>query len=162
NTFAYTNHLWSLAIEEQFYMLWPVIVLATGMRTLATLSALAVVGALACRLYLFFVAGGSPIAALAFLPSRVGGLALGRLGRIGVRDETMRRAIARIVRRVRPGPWPLALFVGVSFVVTTLTVSQQTRMSWAYGPGLTAVAIAATLLLATLAVPNEAGETENG
>lgn len=47
---------WSLAIEEQFYLLWPAVVWLVGRRTLVVVCLVAIVGAMALRLAL--LAGG--------------------------------------------------------------------------------------------------------
>lgn len=161
NVFPYSSHLWSLAIEEQFYLLWPLIVLMTSTRTLLVTAVIAVIGALVCRLYLLHTAGGSPIAALVLLPSRIDELSLGALLAVTVRSEPARATLARITARIGSGALPLVLFLGVAFAVTALTVSQQSTMRLAYGPGLTAVALSAALLLAAVATTTAADGTNS-
>ena len=48
------NHLWSLNIEEQFYLFWPLLVFGLGRRRLLWLCGGLVVGCLGLRIVLFF------------------------------------------------------------------------------------------------------------
>lgn len=49
------SHFWTLAVEEQFYVLWPVLILFVPVRHLGKLAVAAVVGAVAYRLALAVV-----------------------------------------------------------------------------------------------------------
>jgi len=70
------EHYWSLAVEEQFYVLWPFVVLALSPRALARASLGLAVTALAVRAGAL-AAGISPIGVYVLLPMRMDGLALG-------------------------------------------------------------------------------------
>jgi peptidoglycan/LPS O-acetylase OafA/YrhL len=78
------NHFWSLALEEQFYLIWPLIVLVSGPRRLLKACGVIVGVALVTRALLLFVdrpvAGFSYTAHLAgyvLLPARADSLAIG-------------------------------------------------------------------------------------
>jgi peptidoglycan/LPS O-acetylase OafA/YrhL len=66
----YLGHTWTLAIEEQFYLIWPALVLAVGRRRIVPLSAALVALAVILR------ARGYPVS---LLGARCDGLALGGL-----------------------------------------------------------------------------------
>jgi len=70
------EHYWSLAVEEQFYVLWPFAVLALTPRALARAALGLAVTAFAMRAAAL-AAGLSPIAVYVLLPMRMDGLALG-------------------------------------------------------------------------------------
>jgi peptidoglycan/LPS O-acetylase OafA/YrhL len=77
-----TSHLWSLAIEEQFYLVWPLAVFALGRRSLLTLCASALAASLVVRtiVHLHGVAELSERIALYVLgPTRIDGLMTGSL-----------------------------------------------------------------------------------
>lgn len=59
------NHSWSLAVEEQFYLLWPLAVFLLSRRSLVGLCVILIVGAPACRLW---VAATTHNPNLAFTP----------------------------------------------------------------------------------------------
>src|SRR5437660_4196012 len=70
-----TAHFWSLAIEEQYYLLWPLVVWLCRPRTLLRVALIASVIGVAFRLWL--VANGRPEMAYGLTPGRLDGLLLG-------------------------------------------------------------------------------------
>ena len=74
---AWVEHLWSLAVEEQFYLLWPLLLAATPRRRLPLAMAVLVPLAFACRLYA--VETGESLAAYVLTPARCDTLALGAI-----------------------------------------------------------------------------------
>ena len=73
--FGALGHFWSLAVEEQFYLLWPVLVLALSRRHLQAACAACMVGGLAVRVG--WNLAGNPTAAFVLTPARVDALAVG-------------------------------------------------------------------------------------
>jgi peptidoglycan/LPS O-acetylase OafA/YrhL len=73
-----TTHLWSLAIEEQFYLLWPVAVLILSPRALARLALACIVMAECVRLGLVLI-GAPREVSYVLLPARFDTLAFGAL-----------------------------------------------------------------------------------
>jgi peptidoglycan/LPS O-acetylase OafA/YrhL len=78
------NHFWSLALEEQFYLIWPLIVLVSGPRRLFKACGAIIAIALVTRTLLLFVdrpvAGFSytpHLAGYVLLPARADSLAIG-------------------------------------------------------------------------------------
>ncbi len=71
------NHFWSLAVEEHFYLLWPLLVTVCSRRRLAQVAVGFIV--LAVGLKLWFVAHGLDVAAYELTPCRLDGLAIGGL-----------------------------------------------------------------------------------
>jgi peptidoglycan/LPS O-acetylase OafA/YrhL len=77
------RHFWSLAVEEQFYLLWPSIVLLVPVSALGTTIGAGIAAAFAFRTFL--VATGHPVAAYVLLPSRMDSLLVGALLAWGLR-----------------------------------------------------------------------------
>ena len=75
---TYVSHFWSLAIEEHFYLLWPLVVFTFRRETLERIC-LGVIGvALALRIALS-LAGVSPLSISVLTPCRVDTLCIGAL-----------------------------------------------------------------------------------
>jgi peptidoglycan/LPS O-acetylase OafA/YrhL len=68
-------HFWSLAVEEQFYLVWPLVVWFFGRRALLRICAACVIGALAMRVLL--AAEGLHLPAYVLMPARIDSLAIG-------------------------------------------------------------------------------------
>ncbi len=68
---------WSLAVEEQFYLIWPAVVLGLGAKALSRVCIVAIGMALAVRLVL--LASGAEVAAYVLLPARMDALLIGAL-----------------------------------------------------------------------------------
>jgi peptidoglycan/LPS O-acetylase OafA/YrhL len=102
------SHFWSLAVEEQFYLGWPVVVLlARGRRLAAVCAGLFAAGPL---FRLVIVDGGWPAgSAFRVTPGRVDALALGGLLALALRDPALRGATLRLAR-------PAAIAGAVGFV----------------------------------------------
>jgi peptidoglycan/LPS O-acetylase OafA/YrhL len=88
------NHFWSLAVEEQFYLIWPAIVFAVSMKTLERTCVALVVAAFAFRLFLlttsFHHTGGYVL-----LPARIDTLAIGAWLAVVARDPARRESVER-------------------------------------------------------------------
>ena len=94
----FVTHFWSLALEEQFYLVWPVVVLMLGGRQLARLCGGIMVFSLLLRAWLF--ATGEGIAAFVLMPARMDTLAFGAILAIAMRDPALYAHARRLARPV--------------------------------------------------------------
>jgi peptidoglycan/LPS O-acetylase OafA/YrhL len=121
-SFSYLDHFWSLAIEEHFYLFWPLVVLllARRPRALIAVSLTTALGAMLARLIGSLV-GLSWWTTYVLTPFRLDGLALGAFLTV------MARQPGGVERLVRALPWVVGVAGGllaVTFVWTRL-VSRQ-------------------------------------
>lgn len=73
----YTAHFWSLSIEEQFYLIWPLVVWTCSRRTLLRVAALIALAGFAFRLALVLHDPGHARAAYFLTPGRLDSLMMG-------------------------------------------------------------------------------------
>jgi peptidoglycan/LPS O-acetylase OafA/YrhL len=92
----YVGHFWSLAVEEQFYLLWPIVVLAFGRRSLLRICVAVTVLALGVRSVLSF-AGGGYVAQVVLTPCRFDALCIGAFLALAVRSVGL-ECVARTAR----------------------------------------------------------------
>jgi peptidoglycan/LPS O-acetylase OafA/YrhL len=109
--------LWSLAIEEQFYLLWPFIVWKLPRTLLLRLCVLLIVGAFAFRLVLQWH-GAAAAAIYTLTPSRIDALLVGALAALLVRGPADRVQLARWARA--------ALLAGSAALLITLAADRNT------------------------------------
>ena len=143
-----TSHLWSLAVEEQFYLLWPPLVLLLSRRALIRTSAALAVAALLVRVGLL-LGGAGEVAAFVLPFARMDALLLGGLVALGVRELG---SVAPLARRA---PDVLAVS-GVVAVATLASAPARTSYAspWVQTVGYSAIAVFfAALLVTALAAP---------
>jgi len=135
---------WSLAIEEQFYLVWAPLVRALAPRILGALAIGLVAGPLLLRCILVASGAANPIAIHVLTVTRLDVLAVGACIALFVRSEVGGEQL------LRAGTWAL----GVGAAATAALLIVQGSASWE-GPavqsvGLTAIAVAygGVLLLA--------------
>lgn len=98
NSEATFPNFWSLCVEEQFYLVWPFVVLHAGRKTLVAVSAMLVVIGLCSRVYLRHRFGeplGHEIAYM-FTPCRMDALAVGAISAVLVRGSRSSAWLARV------------------------------------------------------------------
>jgi len=137
-----TTHLWSLAVEEQFYLVWPAVVLWLSREHLFRLCVWMIVGALALRVAIATLAGGEGhVAGYMLTPARMDALAFGAPVAIAVRAPNGTAWLERWA-------WPAA---GASGAVLLLLFLARPGLEWIDAPtqtiGFTAVAGLSTSLL---------------
>jgi peptidoglycan/LPS O-acetylase OafA/YrhL len=117
---GHTTHLWSLAIEEQFYMLWPLVVFFASRRRLVQICIGAIVFAELTRLGLHYSAPDG-IAGYALMPARIDALAIGALVAVLAREPS---GAAMLLRLSRPVMLGAALWLAIVTGWTQLAVGE--------------------------------------
>ena len=128
-----TSFLWSLAVEEQFYLIWPAVVKRVRLAHLSRLCLAIVVVALGWRIWM--VQSGHVLAAYVLLPSRMDGLALGAWVAIQVTTPGMLDRLARLAK-----PVLAACVVGL-----LLIIKRSGQAGWEM-PGMSTVGLMLTAL----------------
>jgi peptidoglycan/LPS O-acetylase OafA/YrhL/lysophospholipase L1-like esterase len=159
-------HTWSLSIEEQFYLVWPLIVLAVlrWTRSLKLLLGIAIAGVLssaAAMAVLFNTGGGqarvyygTDTRAQAVLTGAVLAILLGhRLDR-KPRMDTERVVILSMSRQIEPGPWAarLASATGAISLLTLVLIgwAVDDATPWLYRGGFLLVSVSSAILIASV------------
>jgi len=121
--------VWTLCIEEQFYLVWPLIVLLAGRRRLLQICTGLIVGALLLRAA-GVAAGVAPLATLTFTLCRVDTLAAGALIAVLLEDPGALARLSRLARRTLPA-------AGVLWLATVLWARHTTGVEVPAGHVLT-------------------------
>lgn len=158
-------HTWSLSIEEQFYVVWPLVVLGvlTWSRSLRTLLVVTVTGAVASAVAMVVVYGNGAGANRAYYgtDTRAQALLIGAALAIVLAHPLPRRragpvTTTSLVRQVSLGTTARSAVValGAAGLVTVvwLAYSVDSTSSWIYRGGFTLVALATAALIACVAL----------
>ena len=89
------RHFWSLAIEEQFYLIWPMVVLTMSRRALV-FSTLGIAVSAPVLRAVMITHGVPPPTVYSLTPCRVDALALGGLAAVLVREPGLRPRVLRL------------------------------------------------------------------
>lgn len=109
------DHFWSLAIEEQFYLIWPMVVLALSRKQLMLVAAGMIVFSPLLRT-LLVLNDVSSLSVYVLTPARMDGLALGALIALAVRGPGG-------IDRLLPWAWGLGIAAGLGFAAIVLARS---------------------------------------
>jgi peptidoglycan/LPS O-acetylase OafA/YrhL len=93
----YLMHLWSVSIEEQFYMVWPFVVLMLSRKDLKFACLCCIVGTFLLRIVLVASSAG-PIPIYVSPATRLDGLTLGALIAVMIREPDEIRTLVRGIR----------------------------------------------------------------
>lgn len=99
---SYVDISWSLAIEEQFYLLWPLLVAVLGRRQLMLACGLLIGVSIVWRTALL-AAGASGLTVYVLTPGRLDGLAVGAFIAVALRDAGGAERLRRWARPVAAG-----------------------------------------------------------
>lgn len=144
------DHLWSLAIEEQFYVLWPLVVLAVWrwsarpQRTLAIVCALGIVASFVTMLALY--SGGDPTRVYMGTDTRASSLLVGAL----CASTPVRQAVGRLVSALGVRFDLVAGTLGVLILASWFAIDGASSESL-YRGGLLAHSVACALLVVLVA-----------
>ncbi len=138
------NHFWSLAVEEQFYLVWPIVVAWFSRTSLVRLCFALCVTALGLRC-LLIAQGADPVTTYVMTITRMDSLCLGALVAVGLRNERVYRRCVGWLPVLTAGT--LALLVGID-VVWPVLESQAVGSS---SIGHTLIGLFFACLIATLA-----------
>jgi peptidoglycan/LPS O-acetylase OafA/YrhL len=148
-SFSYLDHFWSLAVEEHFYLLWPVVVFFLARRPRAVIAVTLTIAACAMLARLTgSLMGLSWWTTYVLTPFRLDGLALGAFLAVTARQ------VGGLDRLVRVLPWVVAGVGGllaVTFVWTRLVSRQELELVLPVRAALILVLLACLLVWALIA-----------
>jgi peptidoglycan/LPS O-acetylase OafA/YrhL len=153
---SFLQHLWSLAIEEQFYLLWPIVLLA-GLKLIGRRGTFLVVTA--------GIAGSTLLMASMFVPSedpsrlyygtdtRMAGLLIGAA--LAFLWDPRRARRASTTRRTAPARIETLGVAGLAALAVTLVVLRDDAVGapLLYGGGFFVVGIATAMTIAAVVMP---------
>lgn len=142
------RHFWSLAIEEQFYLLWPWVVFAVSRRRLLHVCTCMYFGATILRIGL--CANGQWLAGYVLTPTRMDALAVGAFLALLMREPLGYKTAVRCAKPVLAGS---VLLLAVLFVVRKGLKSHDPLVV-ALGSSLLSLAFGAVLILGLSCPPN--------
>lgn len=143
------SHFWSLALEEQFYSIWPFVVFyIPRRRTLMLICILGIVSALGVRVTLLAL-HSPPWLAFAELPARMDSLLAGALIALGIRGPERERWL-----NPRTLGWTFSVALAGLVSAIYLSKSMSFISSSMSTFGFSAIAVAGTSLLCLALVPN--------
>ncbi|HEY8165342.1 MAG TPA: acyltransferase [Gemmatimonadaceae bacterium] len=134
------THFWTLAVEEQFYLFWPAVVLLTSRKGLIRVCLATVVVALAVRIALH-VAGIPETAGYRITPARIDTLAIGALLAVLVLDDHARELIRRYALRT----FLICVTIMAAIAIPARTLPQSSFPMQLVG--YPAIAVASALLI---------------
>jgi peptidoglycan/LPS O-acetylase OafA/YrhL len=137
------SHFWTLAVEEQFYLFWPAIVLLTSRKGLVRVCVACVIGSFLFRIWLNW-AGWNPGIAYRITPARLDTLAIGALLAALVRD-------AQAWARLRDYPRyviPAAIIAIIALSIPTRGMAQSSIQMESVGYPIIAILSAALIVIA--------------
>jgi peptidoglycan/LPS O-acetylase OafA/YrhL len=91
----FLTHTWTLAIEEQFYWIWPFAVLLLNRKAFVTLAVALFFVAIGTRAVALFVGSDNPFLTVGILPAQLESLAAGALVAVAVTTGVARNILAR-------------------------------------------------------------------
>lgn len=123
------NHFWSLAVEEQFYLVWPVIIYLLPSSRAVVRACVAIVALTVVARIVVIANGGSFVSIFHLTFTRLDGLAIGALLAAGMREATIAPTLVAYHRAVLPttgllllGAFALKDRFGNLFVTVGLTL----------------------------------------
>jgi len=139
------GHLWSLAVEEQFYLFWPVVIWFLPAERRFKVFAWGVLATLVLRTGLLWsgaMGEHGTYGAREYTFNRLDTLLLGALGALYVRHGEARRQMAPMFAwlRKRWVVWPI-LFIGILPNAKIDALPESFFPNIAYGPGLTLISM---------------------
>jgi peptidoglycan/LPS O-acetylase OafA/YrhL len=148
-SFSYLNHFWSLAVEEHFYLFWPLVVFLLGRRPRALIAASLAISLCAMLARVTgLLMGLSWWTTVVLTPFQLDGLALGAFLAVTARQPEGLERLTRAMPRV-------AVFAGgilaVTFVWTRLVSREELELVGSVRAGLFALLLACLLVWALIA-----------
>ena len=144
------GHFWSLAIEEQFYLAWPLVVFLSSRVQARRIALLTVILSPIVR-YAALRAGVPGNSVYHFTPFRLDGLATGAFIAMSVRDPVARDGLHRLTRIAGPIALGVAAILYGPF---TLPEPLSTQLDFSLGFSALCIGFGALLTRVVLAAPD--------